>query len=126
VIARFRGGGGCLLCVVTVLAGVVAEADAGANERLARVAEELRAEDARLRGELARRDAELERMAAELAVLQRLVVGRSSERARPGPARGEDGGGAAGRGRGGGGDGRPRGPGPGRGGAITHICPGSR
>ena len=113
-----------MLCFVTVLAGVVAEADADAplrdvlaaaleaNERLARVAEELRAENARLRGELARRDAELERMAAELAVLQRLVFGRSSERARPGPAaRDEDGGGAAGRGRGGGGDGRPRGPG---------------
>jgi transposase len=112
-----------LLCFVTVLAGVVAEADADApvrdvlaaaleaNERLARVAEELRAENARLREELARRDAELERVNAELAVLQRLLFGRSSERARPGPARGEDGGGAAGRGRGGGGDGRPRGPG---------------
>jgi transposase len=112
-----------LLCFVTVLAGVVAEAEADAplrdvlaaaleaNERLARVAEELRAENARLREELARRDAELERVNAELAVLQRLLFGRSSERARPGPARGEDGGGAAGRGRGGGGDGRPRGPG---------------
>jgi hypothetical protein len=112
-----------LLCFVTAGAGVVAEAGADAplrdvlaaaleaNERLARVAEELRAENARLREELARRDAELERMAAELAVLQRLVFGRSSERARPGPAaRDEDGGGAAGRGRGGG-DGRPRGPG---------------
>ena len=60
-----------MLCFVTVLAGVVAEADADAplrdvlaaaleaNERLARVAEELRAENARLREELARRDAEL-------------------------------------------------------------------
>ena len=111
------------------MAGVVVEADAAAslrdalaraleaNERLARLAEELREE-------LARRDAELERVNAELAVLQRLVFGRSSERARPGPAaRDEDGGGAAGRGRGGG---RPRGRGRGRGGAITHICPGSR
>jgi transposase len=122
VIARFRVCEGCLLCFVTVGAGVVAEADADAplrdvlaaaleaNERLGRVAEELRAGNARLREELARRDAELERVAAELAVLQRLVFGRSSERARPGPAaREEDGGGAAGRGRGG--DGRPRGPG---------------
>jgi hypothetical protein len=60
-----------LLCVVTAGAGVVAEADAdaprrdvlaaalAANERLARVAEELRAENAWLREELARRDAEL-------------------------------------------------------------------
>ena len=51
---------GCLLCLVTAGAGVVAEADADAplrdalaaaleaNERLARVAEELRAENAGL------------------------------------------------------------------------------
>jgi transposase len=86
---------------VTVGAGVVgvAVADAPlrdvlaaaleANERLARVAEELRAENAQLRGELARRDAELERMAAELAVLQRMVFGRSSERSRPEPQGGD-------------------------------------
>jgi len=58
VIAGLRG---CLLRFVTVLAGVVAEADADAplrdvpfaalkaNERLARPADELRAENARLR-----------------------------------------------------------------------------
>ena len=55
-----------------------------ANERQEQTAAELRAENARLREELARRDAELERVNAELAVLQRLVFGRSSERARPG------------------------------------------
>ena len=48
----------------------------------------------------AQREAELERVNAALAVLQRLVFGRSSERARPeAAARDEDGGG--------------RGPGPG-------------
>jgi transposase len=107
-----------LLCCVAVAAGVLAEADADAslrdalaraleaNERLARLAEELREE-------LARRDAELERVNAELAVLQRLVFGRSSERARPEAAGGdEEGGGDAGRDRAGGGEsGRPRGPG---------------
>jgi hypothetical protein len=54
-----------------------------ANERLARLAEELRAENTRLQEELERRDAELGRVTAELAVLHRLVSGRSSERARP-------------------------------------------
>jgi transposase len=107
-----------LLCCVAVAAGVVVEADADAslrdalaraleaNERLARLAEELRAE-------LARRDAELERVNAELAVLARLVFGRSSERARPEAAgRDEAGGGNAGRGCADGGEsGRPRGPG---------------
>jgi hypothetical protein len=89
------GLGWCLLCRVAVAAGVVAEADADAwlkealtraleaNERWERTAAELRAENARLRGELVRRDAKLERVNAELAVLQRLVSGRSSERARP-------------------------------------------
>jgi transposase len=113
-----RGLRGCLLCCVAVAAGVVVEADADAslrdalaraleaNERLARLAEELRAE-------LARRDAELERVNAELAVLARLVFGRSSERARPEAAgRDEAGGGNAGRGCADGGEsGRPRGPG---------------
>jgi transposase len=112
-----------LLCVVTVVAGVVAGADADAplrdvlaaaleaNERLSRLAEELRAENARLREELARRDAELERVNAELAVLQRLVFGRSSERARP-DAPGGAGNGDDDRDRAGGGkNGRPRGPG---------------
>jgi len=114
-----------LLCCVVVAAGAVAEADADAslrdvlaaaleaNERLARLADVLREENARLREELARRDAELERVNAELAVLQRLVFGRSSERARPeAAARDEDGGGARNQDRAGGGKGgRPRGPG---------------
>lgn len=95
----------CLLCSVIAGAGVVAETDADAslrdvlaaaleaNERLARLADELRAENAQLREELARRDAELGRVNAELAVLQRLVFGRSPERARPGAAGpGDDGG----------------------------------
>ena len=116
----------CLLCSVIAGAGVVAETDADAllqdvlaaaleaNERLARLAEGLTAENARLgeenaglRERDALREAELERLRAELAVLQRLVFGRSSERARPAAARDEDGGGA-------GRDlasGRPRGPG---------------
>ena len=68
-------------------------------------------ETARLREENAEQAAELERLRADLAVLQRMVFGRSSERAGPGPAGGEDeagGGGERGRagGRGGG-----RGPG---------------
>ena len=56
----------------------------GANERLAGLAEELRAENARLREENARlrerdarREVGLERVPAGLAVLQRLVSGRS-------------------------------------------------
>ena len=79
-----------------------------ANERLARLVQELRADNARLREELARRDAELDRVNAELAVLQRLVFGRSSERVRPDAA----GGGDQGRDRAGGGEaGRQRGAG---------------
>jgi transposase len=110
-----------LLCFVTVLAGVAAGAAADApprdvlaaaleaNERLARLAGELRAENARLREELARRDAELGRVTAELAVLQRLVFGRSSERARPDAPGGA---GTTAGGRAGGGEtGGPRGPG---------------
>jgi transposase len=68
-----------------------------ANERLARLAEELREENARLRQENAAQAAELERARADLAVLQRMVFGRSSERARPEPP--ADGGGDAGQGR---------------------------
>jgi transposase len=80
---------------VAVLAGVVAEADADAwlrdalaraleaNQRWERLAEQLREENARLRERDAQREAELERVSAELAVLQRLVFGRSSEQARP-------------------------------------------
>jgi transposase len=82
-----------------------------ANERLARVAEELRTENARLREELARRDAELERLNAELAVLQRLVFGRSSERARADAEGNDENGGDENQDRDRASGGRPRGPG---------------
>jgi transposase len=125
----FSGLRACLLCSVIAGAGVVTETDADgslqdvlaaaleANERLARMAEGLTAENARLGEENARlrerdalREAGLERLRAELAVLQRLVFGRSSAWARPAAARDEDGGGA-GRDLAGGRGGRPRGPG---------------
>ena len=91
---------GCLLWSVTA-GGVLAEADAvarlegalaqalEANERLAALVERQQEENARLREELAGRDGELERVNAELAVLQRMLFGRSSERARPGTSGGD-------------------------------------
>jgi len=102
---------------VTVAAGVVpvlegAEASLRdalaaaleANREMARLAAELREENARLREENSRlraenaeQAAELEDIRADLAVLQRMLFGRSSERSRPEPAAGDDG---AGRGRG--------------------------
>jgi transposase len=101
---------------VTVLAGVAAEADAEAwlrdalaraleaNQRWEKLAGELREENARLRERDAQREAELERVSAELAVLQRLVFGRSSERARSDTAgQGVDGDGNSGAGDGEGG-----------------------
>jgi transposase len=110
-----------LLCCVAVAAGAVPDSEDAeaslrgvlaaaleANERLARMAEELREENARLRAENAAQAAELERVRADLAVLQRMVFGRSSERVRPEPP--ADGGGA-GPAAGGRGDGGPRGPG---------------
>jgi len=89
-----------------------------ANHEMARVAAELRAENTRLRDENARlqaeraeQAAELERLRADLAVLQRMLFGRSSERSRPGQGAGGDGGGQEqGRDRGNGGQGK-RGPG---------------
>jgi transposase len=84
-----------LVCAVTVSAGaaVGADSDAGlrgvlarvveANERWERLAARLQAENAVLR-------AENERVSAELAVLQRLVFGRSSERTRPQAPVGDD------------------------------------
>ena len=84
-----------------VAAGVLVEADAvarlegllaralEANERLAVLVERQREEIAQLREELAVRDRELERVTAELAVLKRMLFGRSSERARPGTAGGD-------------------------------------
>jgi hypothetical protein len=115
-----------LLCVVAAAAGVLTEADAGvwlrdalaraleANQRWEQLAgelhaenERLRTENAALRAEAAWRDAELEQVKAGLAVLQRMVFGRSSEQARPGPAGRGDGGGEGERG----GPARRRGPG---------------
>ena len=60
-----------------------------ANRELARLAGELREENVRLRAENAGQAAELEKLRADLAVLQRMVFGRSSERSRPEP-RGSD------------------------------------
>jgi transposase len=118
-----------LLCCVTVAAGVVpdsADAEASlrevlaaaldANRELARLTAELREENGRLREENARlraenagQAAELERLRADLAVLQRMVFGRSSERSRPEPPGGA--GDAAGGQDAGTGAGRKRGPG---------------
>ena len=107
---------------VAVAAGTLADAGADApsgdvlaqaleaNRQLARLAEELRAENARLREKAAQRDAELEQVKAALAVLQRMVFGRSPERSRP-EAAGRDGEGTGGDGDRAGGGPRRRGPG---------------
>ncbi len=80
-----------------------------ANRELARLTAELREENERLRAENAEQAAELGRLRADLAVLQRMVFGRSSERSRPEPPRGA---GDATGGQGAGtGTGRKRGPG---------------
>jgi transposase len=78
----------------------VLDAALEANREMARLVAELREENARLRAESARlraesawQAAELERLRADLAVLQRMLFGRSSERSRPGRAAGGDGGG---------------------------------
>jgi transposase len=113
-----------LLCCVTVAAGVVPDSEGAeaslrdvlaaaldANREMARLAAVLREENARLRAENAEQAAELERVRADLAVLQRMVFGRSSERARPEPSAD---GGDAGQGRdlrGSGTGGKKRGPG---------------
>lgn len=117
---------------MTVAAGVVADSEGAeaslrdvlaaaldANREMARLSAELREdngrlreENARLRAENAEQAAELERVRADLAVLQRMVFGRSSEKARPEPS--ADGGGDAGQGRdlrGSGAGGKKRGPG---------------
>ena len=80
-----------------------------ANRELARLAAELREENERLRAENAEQAAELGKLRADLAVLQRMVFGRSSERSRPEP-RGGAGDAAGGQGAGTG-AGRKRGPG---------------
>ena len=90
-----------------------------ANREMARLAAELREENARLREENSRlraenaeQAAELEDIRADLAVLQRMLFGRSSERSRPEPAAGDDGAGRGGeRQDGPGGSGSKRGPG---------------
>lgn len=61
-----------------------------ANERWERLAGQLRAENVELRAENERLRADVERLSAELAVLQRLVFGRSCERVRPQPTAGDD------------------------------------
>ena len=100
-----------------------------ANRRWEQLAAELRAENERLRTEnerlreeAARRDAELEQVKAALAVLQRMVFGRSSEQARPAAAGRGDGSGDGERG----GPARRRARAPGRGGGTILICPGWR
>jgi hypothetical protein len=60
-----------------------------ANRELTQLAGELREENARLRAENAGQAAELEKLRADLAVLQRMVFGRSSERSRPEPPGGD-------------------------------------
>ena len=135
-----------MLCCVTVAAGVVADSEGAeaslrdvlaaaldANREMARLSAELREdngrlreENARLRAENAEQAAELERVRADLAVLQRMVFGRSSEKARPEPS--ADGGGDAGQGRdlrGSGAGGKKRGPGA-RAGRRDYPHPGSR
>ena len=115
---------------MAVAAGVVpvlgdAEASLGdvlaaaleANREMARLAGELReenswlrAENARLRAENAGQAAGLDSLRADLAVLQRMVFGRSSERSHPEPAAGA-GGAGGGAGDSPDGSGKKRGPG---------------
>ena len=79
------------------------------NERLRAENERLRAENEWLRAENAEQAVELGKLRADLAVLQRMVFGRSSERSRPEPPGGA--GDAAGGQGAGTGAGRKRGPG---------------
>ena len=95
-----------MLCSVTVLAGVVAEADADAwlgdalaraleaNERLTGLAQELEAENARLRqaarerdelaaAQLAARDAQIAALAAQVEELRRRLDKDSSTSSKP-------------------------------------------
>ena len=80
-----------------------------ANRELARLTAGLREENERLRAENAEQAAELGKLRADLAVLQRMVFGRSSERSRPEPPGGA--GDAAGGQGAGTGTGSKRGPG---------------
>jgi len=117
---------------VAVTAGVVTGGEAGkaspaevlaaaleANRELSRLAGELREDNARLRAENAGLRERNDAMAAELAILKRMVFGRSSERARPDALPAGGGGGQAG------GQGREKGKrarGPGQGGGTTATC----
>ena len=83
-----------------------------ANRELTQLAGGLREENARLRAENAGQAAELGKLRADLAVLQRMLFGRSSERSRPEPPGGDDANGAGQQGRErASGTGRKRGPG---------------
>jgi transposase len=86
-----------------------------ANRRLSELAGGLAEENARLRARDAEREAEFERMRADLAVLQRMLFGRSSEKTRPeAPGSGDsagDGGSAGGGDKAGPSQGVKRGPG---------------
>ena len=95
-----------MLWVVAVAAGVVPGAEGAeaplevmlaealeANRRLSELAGGLAEENAWLRARDAERDAEFERMRADLAVLQRMLFGRSSEKASPEPPGGDPAGG---------------------------------
>jgi transposase len=95
---------------VTVAVGVVPDSEGAeaslrdvlaaaleANREMARLMAELREENGRLceenerlRAENAEQAAELEKLRADLAVLQRLLFGRSSERSRPEPSGRDD------------------------------------
>jgi transposase len=98
-----------LLCRVTVVAGDVLDSEGAqasaegllaaalaANQQLTRLVVELREENAALRAQNTQQAGELERLRADVAVLQRMLFGRSSERSRPESSGGDgDGGGEA-------------------------------
>ena len=121
-----------MLCSVVAAAGVVPDsedAEASLRDVLAAALEANR-ELAQLAGGCGQRTrgqaAELEKLRADLAVLQRMVFGRSSERSRP-ESPGGDGDASAPAGRTpGSAQGRNAARGRGRDGVITRICPGSR
>jgi transposase len=113
-----------LLCCVVAAAGVVPDSEDAeaslrdvlsaaleANRELTQLAGGLREENARLRAENAGQAAELEKLRADLAVLQRMVFGRSSERSRPEPPGGDGDAASAGGQDAGTGTGKKRGPG---------------
>jgi len=122
-----------LLCRVTAVAGDVLDAEGAeassaegvvaavlaANQELTRLVAELREENAGLRAQITAQAGEVERLRADVAVFQRMLFGRSSERSRPEPPSGDGDGDSDGeaadgtgqQGRGSGGSGKKRGPG---------------